>query len=112
MFILFIEIDALLECKMKLIYLIEYSQFIFQGVLQMPPSREALLLEAVKQVKVSDMEDDILELPDEDPTSSTNMYVERVCEFRTRFQRVWLQHIVGMHIRIFFLTCLHIQIQT
>uniref|UniRef100_A0A670XQ79 Neurobeachin like 1 n=1 Tax=Pseudonaja textilis TaxID=8673 RepID=A0A670XQ79_PSETE len=38
----------------------------------MPPSREALLLEAVKQVKVSDMEDDILELPDEDPTSSTN----------------------------------------
>ncbi|XP_026552542.1 neurobeachin-like protein 1 [Pseudonaja textilis] len=42
------------------------------GVLQMPPSREALLLEAVKQVKVSDMEDDILELPDEDPTSSTN----------------------------------------
>uniref|UniRef100_A0A670XSQ3 Neurobeachin like 1 n=1 Tax=Pseudonaja textilis TaxID=8673 RepID=A0A670XSQ3_PSETE len=39
---------------------------------EMPPSREALLLEAVKQVKVSDMEDDILELPDEDPTSSTN----------------------------------------
>ncbi|KAG8124733.1 hypothetical protein E2320_019985, partial [Naja naja] len=46
------------------------------GVLQVPSSREALLLEAVKQVKVSDMEDDILELPDEDPTPSTNMYVE------------------------------------
>ncbi|KAJ6665248.1 hypothetical protein lerEdw1_004297 [Lerista edwardsae] len=43
------------------------------GVQQIQPSSEALLLEAVKQVKVSDMEDDVLELPDEDATSSTNV---------------------------------------
>ncbi|XP_042326371.1 neurobeachin-like protein 1 isoform X2 [Sceloporus undulatus] len=43
------------------------------GVQQMPLSSETLLLEAVKQVKVSDMEDDILELPDEDPASSANI---------------------------------------
>uniref|UniRef100_A0A670IP21 Neurobeachin-like protein 2 n=1 Tax=Podarcis muralis TaxID=64176 RepID=A0A670IP21_PODMU len=43
------------------------------GVQQAPPSSEALLLEAVKQVKVSDMEDDILELPDEDPASNISM---------------------------------------
>nr|XP_020665996.1 neurobeachin-like protein 1 isoform X2 [Pogona vitticeps] len=43
------------------------------GVQQTLPSSETLLLEAVKQVKVSDMEDDILELPDEDVTSNANM---------------------------------------
>ncbi|XP_060137891.1 neurobeachin-like protein 1 [Zootoca vivipara] len=43
------------------------------GVQQAPPSSEALLLEAVKQVKVNDMEDDILELPDEDPAANTSM---------------------------------------
>ncbi|XP_053138750.1 neurobeachin-like protein 1 isoform X2 [Hemicordylus capensis] len=43
------------------------------GVQQAQPSSETLLLEAVKQVKVSDMEDDILELPDEDAASIANM---------------------------------------
>uniref|UniRef100_A0A452HZU3 Neurobeachin-like protein 2 n=1 Tax=Gopherus agassizii TaxID=38772 RepID=A0A452HZU3_9SAUR len=38
------------------------------GMQQTQPSSESLLLEVVKQVKVSDMEDDILELPEEDAT--------------------------------------------
>uniref|UniRef100_A0A8D2LCF9 Neurobeachin-like protein 2 n=1 Tax=Varanus komodoensis TaxID=61221 RepID=A0A8D2LCF9_VARKO len=38
-----------------------------------PPSSEALLLEAVKQVKVSDVEDDVLELPEEEPAAGANM---------------------------------------
>ncbi|KAL8183864.1 UNVERIFIED_CONTAM: Neurobeachin-like protein 1 [Gekko kuhli] len=43
------------------------------GVQQAEPSSEALLLEAVKQVKVSDVEEDVLELPDEDAAPSANM---------------------------------------
>ncbi|XP_054827025.1 neurobeachin-like protein 1 [Eublepharis macularius] len=43
------------------------------GVQQTEPSSEALLLEAVKQVKVSGMEEDVLELPDEDAASGANM---------------------------------------
>ncbi|KAL8183651.1 UNVERIFIED_CONTAM: hypothetical protein K2H54_048175 [Gekko kuhli] len=43
------------------------------GVQQAEPSSEALLLEAVKQVKVSDVEEDVLELPDEDAVPSANM---------------------------------------
>uniref|UniRef100_A0A452HZS4 Uncharacterized protein n=1 Tax=Gopherus agassizii TaxID=38772 RepID=A0A452HZS4_9SAUR len=39
------------------------------GMQQTQPSSESLLLEVVKQVKVSDMEDDILELPEEDATA-------------------------------------------
>uniref|UniRef100_A0A8D2NFF9 Neurobeachin-like protein 2 n=1 Tax=Zonotrichia albicollis TaxID=44394 RepID=A0A8D2NFF9_ZONAL len=38
------------------------------GVHQTQPSSESLLLEVVKQVKVSDLEDDVLELPEEDTT--------------------------------------------
>uniref|UniRef100_A0A4W5JWV2 Neurobeachin-like protein 2 n=1 Tax=Hucho hucho TaxID=62062 RepID=A0A4W5JWV2_9TELE len=37
------------------------------GVQQQRVTSETLLLEAVKQVKVSDLEDDILELPEDDP---------------------------------------------
>uniref|UniRef100_A0A674B0E3 Neurobeachin-like protein 2 n=1 Tax=Salmo trutta TaxID=8032 RepID=A0A674B0E3_SALTR len=37
------------------------------GVQQQRVTSESLLLEAVKQVKVSDLEDDILELPEDDP---------------------------------------------
>uniref|UniRef100_A0A8C9EYS9 Neurobeachin like 1 n=1 Tax=Pavo cristatus TaxID=9049 RepID=A0A8C9EYS9_PAVCR len=37
------------------------------------PSSESLLLEVVKQVKVSDLEDDVLELPEEDTAASSNM---------------------------------------
>ncbi|KAM9305247.1 neurobeachin-like protein 1 [Gastrophryne carolinensis] len=40
------------------------------GVQQTEPSSESLLLEAVKQVKVSDLEDDVLELPEEDNTAT------------------------------------------
>lgn len=36
---------------------------------------ESLLLEAVKQVKVSDLEDDILELPEDDPAAASNQSV-------------------------------------
>uniref|UniRef100_A0A803VVA4 Neurobeachin like 1 n=1 Tax=Ficedula albicollis TaxID=59894 RepID=A0A803VVA4_FICAL len=36
-------------------------------------SHESLLLEVVKQVKVSDLEDDILELPEEDTAASSNL---------------------------------------
>uniref|UniRef100_A0A8C2TX36 Neurobeachin-like protein 2 n=1 Tax=Coturnix japonica TaxID=93934 RepID=A0A8C2TX36_COTJA len=37
------------------------------------PSSESLLLEVVKQVKVSDLEDDVLELPEEDTAANSNM---------------------------------------
>uniref|UniRef100_A0A8C3MF62 Neurobeachin-like protein 2 n=1 Tax=Geospiza parvula TaxID=87175 RepID=A0A8C3MF62_GEOPR len=37
------------------------------------PSSESLLLEVVKQVKVSDLEDDVLELPEEDTAASSNL---------------------------------------
>uniref|UniRef100_A0A8C9EZH6 Neurobeachin like 1 n=1 Tax=Pavo cristatus TaxID=9049 RepID=A0A8C9EZH6_PAVCR len=43
------------------------------GVYQTQPSSESLLLEVVKQVKVSDLEDDVLELPEEDTAASSNM---------------------------------------
>ncbi|XP_028256538.1 neurobeachin-like protein 1 isoform X2 [Parambassis ranga] len=42
------------------------------GVHQQRINPESLLLEAVKQVKVSDLEDDILELPEDDPAASNN----------------------------------------
>ncbi|XP_059583066.1 neurobeachin-like protein 1 isoform X2 [Alligator mississippiensis] len=42
------------------------------GVHQTQPASESLLLEVVKQVKVSDMEDDVLELPEEDTAASIN----------------------------------------
>ncbi|MCJ8729842.1 hypothetical protein PDJAM_G00110980 [Pangasius djambal] len=41
------------------------------GVQHQQVNTESLLLEAVKQVKVSDLEDEILELPEEDPSGST-----------------------------------------
>ena len=40
------------------------------GVQQQRVNAESLLLEAVKQVKVSDLEDDILDLPEEDPVAA------------------------------------------
>ncbi|XP_010218713.1 PREDICTED: neurobeachin-like protein 1 [Tinamus guttatus] len=43
------------------------------GVHQTQPSSESLLLEVVKQVKVSDLEDDVLELPEEDTAVSVHM---------------------------------------
>ncbi|RMC18484.1 hypothetical protein DUI87_04373 [Hirundo rustica rustica] len=43
------------------------------GVHQTQPSSESLLLEVVKQVKVSDLEDDVLELPEEDTAASSNL---------------------------------------
>uniref|UniRef100_A0A672TUH3 Neurobeachin-like protein 2 n=1 Tax=Strigops habroptila TaxID=2489341 RepID=A0A672TUH3_STRHB len=43
------------------------------GVHQTEPSSESLLLEVVKQVKVSDLEDDVLELPEEDTAASSNL---------------------------------------
>ncbi|KAK6325637.1 hypothetical protein J4Q44_G00049790 [Coregonus suidteri] len=42
------------------------------GVQQQRMTAESLLLEAVKQVKVSDLEDDILELPEDDPAATNN----------------------------------------
>jgi len=42
-------------------------------VYQAQPSSESLLLEVVKQVKVSDLEDDVLELPEEATAASSNM---------------------------------------
>ncbi|MGH0117639.1 UNVERIFIED_CONTAM: hypothetical protein FKN15_041831 [Acipenser sinensis] len=43
------------------------------GMQESKPTNESLLLEAVKQVKVSDMEDDMLELPEEDPTAGNSL---------------------------------------
>ncbi|XP_029462161.1 neurobeachin-like protein 1 isoform X2 [Rhinatrema bivittatum] len=43
------------------------------GVQQSEPSSESLLLEVVKQVKVSDVEDDGFEVPEDDPAASANM---------------------------------------
>uniref|UniRef100_A0A8C7KL21 Neurobeachin-like protein 2 n=1 Tax=Oncorhynchus kisutch TaxID=8019 RepID=A0A8C7KL21_ONCKI len=42
------------------------------GVQQQKVTSESLLLEAVKQVKVSDLDDDILELPEDDPAATNN----------------------------------------
>uniref|UniRef100_A0A673B8W9 Neurobeachin-like 1 n=1 Tax=Sphaeramia orbicularis TaxID=375764 RepID=A0A673B8W9_9TELE len=46
------------------------------GVHQQRVNPESLLLEAVKQVKVSDLEDDILELPEEDAATANNQSAE------------------------------------
>uniref|UniRef100_A0A8C4UVC5 Neurobeachin like 1 n=1 Tax=Falco tinnunculus TaxID=100819 RepID=A0A8C4UVC5_FALTI len=43
------------------------------GKIVFAPSSESLLLEVVKQVKVSDLEDDVLELPEEDIAASSNL---------------------------------------
>lgn len=47
------------------------------GVHQQHVNPESLLLEAVKQVKVSDLEDDILELPEDDPAVTNNQSVAK-----------------------------------
>nr|XP_054599164.1 neurobeachin-like protein 1 isoform X1 [Nothobranchius furzeri] len=46
------------------------------GVHQQRTNPESLLLEAVKQVKVSDLEDDILDLPEDDPAAAANNLAE------------------------------------
>ncbi len=46
------------------------------GVHQQRVNAESLLLEAVK-VKVSDLEDDILELPEDDPAAANNQSVTK-----------------------------------
>ncbi|XP_028319544.1 neurobeachin-like protein 1 isoform X2 [Gouania willdenowi] len=46
------------------------------GVHQQRVNTEPLLLEAVKQVKVSDLEDDILELPEDDPSTTAKVEAE------------------------------------
>ncbi|KAJ8255639.1 hypothetical protein COCON_G00195030 [Conger conger] len=43
------------------------------GVQQLQVCSQSLLLEAVKQVKVSDLEDDTLELPEDDPAGGNNL---------------------------------------
>ncbi|XP_069053303.1 neurobeachin-like protein 1 isoform X1 [Lepisosteus oculatus] len=43
------------------------------GVQLYQPTTESLLLEAVKQAKVNDLEDDMLELPEDDPTGGNNL---------------------------------------
>uniref|UniRef100_A0A3Q4H998 Neurobeachin-like 1 n=1 Tax=Neolamprologus brichardi TaxID=32507 RepID=A0A3Q4H998_NEOBR len=48
------------------------SHLLYSGVHQQRLNPESLLLEAVKQVKVSDLEDDILELPEDDPVAANN----------------------------------------
>uniref|UniRef100_A0A2K6LW53 Neurobeachin like 1 n=1 Tax=Rhinopithecus bieti TaxID=61621 RepID=A0A2K6LW53_RHIBE len=44
------------------------------GIQHSQPSSDTLLLEAVKQVKVSDMEEDKLDLPEEDISARVNVY--------------------------------------
>lgn len=51
------------------------SLWLRSGVHQQRINPESLLLEAVKQVKVSDLEDDILELPEDDPAAANNQLV-------------------------------------
>lgn len=51
------------------------SLWFYSGVHQQHVNPESLLLEAVKQVKVSDLEDDILELPEDDPAVTSNQSV-------------------------------------
>ncbi|XP_042558754.1 LOW QUALITY PROTEIN: neurobeachin-like protein 1 [Clupea harengus] len=48
------------------------------GVQRQQVCAESLLLEAAKQVKVSDLEDDILELPEEDPATANQVEAEEV----------------------------------
>lgn len=47
------------------------------GVHHERESPESLLLEAVKQVKFSDLEDDILDLPEDDPAVSNTQLVSQ-----------------------------------
>ncbi|OXB76885.1 UNVERIFIED_CONTAM: hypothetical protein H355_002578 [Colinus virginianus] len=54
------------------------------GVYQSQPSSESLLLEVVKQVKVSDLEDDVLELPEEDTAASSNIPIQGFVILRSR----------------------------
>lgn len=58
------------------------SLVLYSGVHQQRVHPESLLLEAVKQVKVSDLEDDILELPEEDPATANNQSVTKTFMFR------------------------------
>lgn len=51
------------------------STLLYSGVQQQRVNPESLLLEAVKQVKVSDLEDDILELPEDDLVVANNQSV-------------------------------------
>ena len=51
------------------------SVLLYSGVHHQRVNPESLLLEAVKQVKVSDLEDDILELPEDDPAAANNQSV-------------------------------------
>ena len=53
------------------------SLLLCSGVHQQRVNPESLLLEAVKQVKVSDLEDDILELPEDDPAAANNQSVAK-----------------------------------
>lgn len=53
------------------------SLWFYSGVHQQNVNPESLLLEAVKQVKVSDLEDDILELPEDDPAVTNNQSVAK-----------------------------------
>lgn len=53
------------------------SLWFYSGVHQQRVNAESLLLEAVKQVKVSDLEDDILELPEDDPAATNNQSVAK-----------------------------------
>uniref|UniRef100_A0A3P8ZCA7 Neurobeachin-like 1 n=1 Tax=Esox lucius TaxID=8010 RepID=A0A3P8ZCA7_ESOLU len=46
------------------------------GIQQKRVTPESMLLEAVKQVKVSDLEDDILELPEDDPAATNTTSVQ------------------------------------
>lgn len=59
------------------------SLLLFSGVHKQRVNPESLLLEAVKQVKVSDLEDDILELPEDDPAAANNQSVTQHDDHRT-----------------------------
>lgn len=59
------------------------SSLLCSGVHQQRVNPESLLLEAVKQVKVSDLEDDILELPEDDPAVANNQSVTKYNNPRT-----------------------------
>lgn len=43
------------------------------GMQQQQTNAESLLLEAAKQVKVSDLEDDMLDMPEDDPSGGNPM---------------------------------------
>lgn len=63
------------------------SLWFCSGVHQQHVKPESLLLEAVKQVKVSDLEDDILELPEDDPAAANNQSVAKYNNHRTKCSR-------------------------